>query len=194
MPTAALTVGAIVLCLSFLSPATTQGRVHGTDLQGRSVSLIPPGPGKIVVLFFIASDCPISNRLLPEMKRVQSEYLARGVRFWFVYPNTTETPKGIRAHLADYALGDAALTDPHGQLAALTGAKITPEAAVMVSERTSLRTVYIGRIDDRYLSISQERPQATRHDLEDALQAAMAGKPPKPPGGPPVGCGLVTGK
>jgi hypothetical protein len=53
----------------------------------------------------------------------------------------------------------------------------TPEAAVFRSNGDVLREVYRGRIDDRYLSIGQERPQPQQHDLEAAISAALAGKP-----------------
>jgi hypothetical protein len=37
--------------------------------------------------------------------------------------------------------------------------------------------LYRGRIDDRYAELGRERPTPTTHDLEDALKAAIAGKP-----------------
>ena len=55
----------------------------------------------------------------------------------------------------------------------LTGVTVTPEVAVMQGERV----LYRGRIDDRYVAFGVERPKATTHDLEDALTAAIAGKP-----------------
>jgi len=175
------------------TPHVIVGReqVVATDVDGRSVSLLKDGQTRAVVLFFIASDCPISNRTLPEMKRVQSEFSGHGVSIWFVYPNTTETQQSIHEHLSAFGIGDTALTDPHGRLARMTGAQWTPESAVLVPGKGGLRTVYVGRIDDRYLGIGRERPQATQHDLEDAVAAVLAGRKPKPPGGPSVGCGIV---
>lgn len=171
-----------------------QAQVSGTTVDGRSVSLVRKTGTRAVVLFFIASDCPISNRTLPEMKRVESRFAGDGVQFWFVYPNATETAAGVRAHEQAYTLGDAVLADPHQQLAQLAGAKVTPETAVLVPNHDSLRTVYVGRADDRFLAIGKERPQATRHDLEQAIAAVLNGKPPLRAGGPPVGCGIVSAK
>jgi len=183
-----------------IAQAQSSGVPHGfvsrdqmtaTDVEGRPVSLIKGAQTHAVVLFFIASDCPISNRTLPEMKRVQSVFSSQGVQFWFVYPNSTETAKSIHEHLSAYGVGEPALTDLREHLARATGAKWTPESAVLVPENGGLRTVYLGRIDDRYLGIGRERPQATQHDLEDAAAAVLAGRKPKPPGGPSVGCGIV---
>ena len=182
---------AVLSMAAGLTQAQPAGSVAATDVEGRSVALMQPGQTRAVVLFFIASDCPISNRTVPEMKRVQAEFAGQGVRFWFVYPNATQTPQSIREHLGSFSLGDTALTDPHERLARMTGVKWTPESAVLVPYKGGLRTVYAGRIDDRYLGIGRERPQATQHDLEDAVSATLAGHQPKRPGGPSVGCGIV---
>ena len=48
-----------------------------------------------------------------------------------------------------------------------------------------------GRIDDRYLTFGTQRPAATRHDLADALNAALAGRQPTAPAAPPVGCAIL---
>lgn len=170
------------------SPAGTRSSVQANALPFRI------GEARAVVFYFIASDCPVSNRLLPEMLRIEHEFAARGVRFLFIYPNSNETPATIRAHRAAFGLGplDRTLTDPHETLARLTGANVTPEAAVLIVEGKTLKPVYTGRIDDRYLSLGTERPAATRHDLEDALAAILANRPVPAPGGPPVGCAFMT--
>ena len=176
-----------------LGAASGQSGVTGTALAGHEVPLLPPKT-RIAALFFIASDCPISNRYQPEMLRLEHAYGPRGVAFWFVYPNLTETVAGIRSHQAAFADRHGlthVLIDPNQKLTRLTGAKVTPEAAILVSESPA-RTVYAGRIDDRYLSIGNERPQAGHHDLEAALTAALAGDPIPQPAGPPVGCGIVS--
>ena len=49
---------------------------------------------------------------------------------------------------------------------------VTPEVAVM--RGTTL--LYRGRIDDRYVELGRERPKPTERDLEDALDAIVAGK------------------
>ncbi len=174
---------------------TRDGATHDVvarDLDGHAVHLLPAAAdGRVVVLVFVASDCPISNRYLPELVRLRKAATAQKVAFWFVYPNLTETAAAIRSHQATYGATGNVLRDNNQALARLTGAKVTPEAAVLVRHGSDMRVVYTGRIDDRYLSIGNERPQATWHDLNEAIQAAVAGRPVAGPGGPPVGCGIV---
>src|SRR5580765_1140354 len=90
----------------------------------------------------------------------------KGVRFWLVYPNPTDTPALIRAHLKAFAYPDIALRDPDHALVKVAHPTVTPEAAVFDARGT---LVYRGRIDNRFVALGQERPSATRHDLQDAL-------------------------
>ncbi|MGC1581608.1 MAG: hypothetical protein WA766_09000, partial [Candidatus Acidiferrales bacterium] len=40
------------------------------DLNGKSVDPLKAAPGKIVVLIFVRTDCPISNRYAPAIQRI----------------------------------------------------------------------------------------------------------------------------
>ena len=67
-----------------------------------------PGPfddpdARAVVLLFTRTDCPISNRYAPEIRRVYSRYHDRGVSFYLVYPDRDETPETIEKHRAEYS-------------------------------------------------------------------------------------------
>lgn len=155
---------------------------------------LPPPVRRPLFSFFVASDCPISNRYIPEMQRLENKFAAQHVVFWFVYPNVGETSEAVRQHEAAYGHEKNILLDPHHQLVALTHAKVTPESAVLVPEHPgaeTLRTVYHGRIDDRYLQIGQERPTATEHDLERAIADVLQHRAVQQPGGPAVGCGII---
>ena len=66
-----------------------------------------------------------------------------------------------------------------------TGVEVTPEAVVLAKDGEVL---YRGRIDDRWVDLGTRRPRATRHDLEEAIEAILAGRPPPPAPGRAVGC------
>jgi hypothetical protein len=162
------------------------------DLDGRPVTQLASPGSRAVVLFFAASDCPVSNRYIPEMQRLTRQFEPSAVRVWFVYPNPADSAKVVRAHDQEFSITARTALDNKQSLTQMAHATTTPEAAVFVPRGEGLREVYRGRIDDRYLSLGTERPQATRHDLEDAIRAVLAGKPVPQPGGPPVGCSIVT--
>jgi hypothetical protein len=170
---------------------------YGYDLHGVPISRLASPTTHVVVLLFLATDCPISNRYVPEIQRLEKEFLGRGVTFWHVYPNATETSEGVLRHQTAYGLGGTTLIHPLDRLMTMAAAKVTPEAIVLVHGQTSaepemLKAVYTGRIDDRYLDIGRERPKATRHDLEEAINAMLDGRSVAPPQGAPVGCGIVS--
>jgi hypothetical protein len=172
-----------------------QGGAYGFDLRGRPIYQLASTHGEAVVLLFIATDCPISNRYVPEIQRLEKEFAGKPVAFWLVYPNATETAEGVLRHQTDYGLTGATLVHPTQWLLAGARPSVTPEAAVMGLANSSeqvLRTVYLGRIDNRYVDIGRERPRATRHDLEDAISAVLDHQDVAPPGGPPVGCGVIS--
>jgi hypothetical protein len=167
----------------------------GLDLQGKPVRQLA-GPGvRVVVLVFAASDCPISNRYVPEVARLSQEFSGKGARFLWIYPNPEDTARVVARHNRDFSipndLGLSAVLDTRQSLVAWAHATVTPEAAVFLAEGRELREVYHGRIDDRYISLGQERPQTQHHDLEEAIAAALAGKPVPQPGGAAVGCSIV---
>lgn len=163
----------------------------GYDLEGRPVARLESAGSQAVVLFFVATDCPISNRYAPEIQRLEKEFGGKPVAFWIVYPNATETDAAIRQHQDAYGLGGATLVRPTRELMALAPATVTPEAAVLVPDGAGFKAVYAGRIDDRYVAFGKERPRATRHDLEDAIAAVLNHQAVEPAGGPPIGCGII---
>ena len=179
---------ALVCCLSTAAWAASP---LAMDLAGHPVDRLAPPGARAVVLFFTASDCPIASRYIPEIERLDREFSSQGVHFWWVYPNPGDTSEVVRRHQQQFSIHAAVLLDTEQRLTAIAHATITPEVAVLVPTGTTWREVYRGRIDNRYVSLGQERPTATRHDLEDALRALIAGRPAPAPGGPPVGCSIV---
>lgn len=174
-----------MLTLGAVSHAAAQVRVQSVD-GARVDPLTAPAGVKATVFIFTATDCPISNRYAPEVRRLATAYAPQGVLFRIVYPSPAETAEGIREHLTAFGYEGAteALRDPKLALVKFVGATITPEAAVVVGGKV----VYRGRIDDRYVDLGLERPAATTHDLGDALAAVVAGRPVPHPTTQAVGC------
>ncbi len=116
---------------------------------------------------------------------MHEKYSPRGVIFYLVYPDPDESAQAIEKHLNDYSYPFAGLRDPKHELVKMAEAKITPEAAVFDREG---KLLYHGRIDDRYVDFGKARLAPTVHDLEQALEAILAGKPAPAAGGSAIGC------
>jgi hypothetical protein len=149
-------------------------------------ALQAPAGTTAIVFLFTSTDCPISNRYAPEVRRIAEEFGSKGVVFRLVYPNPSEDANAIREHMAAYAYAGVVegVRDPKLALVKFVGATITPEAAVVVGGRV----VYRGRIDDRVVDLGRERPAPTRRDLFDALTAIVAGRPAPHATTQAVGC------
>ncbi len=103
-----------------------------------------------------------------------SKQYADRTSFWLVFPDKTDTPQAIRKYLQEYGYHLSALRDPDHVLVKRGHAQITPEVAVFNLNR---QLVYDGRIDDWYVDLSRARPAPTTRELEDAIRAALAGRP-----------------
>lgn len=169
-----------------LAAATPQGVV---DLDGLAVDpLTLPAGVRAHVLVFTTTDCPISNRYAPELKRLAAAYAERGVRFWIVYPVPGDTPEKIRAHVAQFGLRLRVARDTRLELVRHTGATVTPEVAVIDGAGGM---AYRGRVDNRYEDFGVDRPAPTTRDLDTALANLLAGRPIEPKTTRAVGCFLT---
>jgi AhpC/TSA family len=177
-------------------PQTKTGKaassaVTGLDLAGHAIAPFDAADAKAIVFIFISTDCPISNRYAPEIRRVEGDFARSGVRFWLVYADADTSSDAIRKHVKEYRLPQQVLRDPRHTLVRLAQARVTPEAAVFLP---GPRLVYHGRIDNRYADLGKERPEATQHDLEEVLKAIVQGKPVPYSTAKAVGCYLPEPK
>jgi hypothetical protein len=182
-----------LLLLAFLAlgldclPTTAQLSTKGVvDLDGHPANPLLNANGRIVVLLFIRTDCPISNRYTPTIQEM-SAHFAKQAEFFLVYPIRSESAEQIRKHLKEYGYKLSALRDPELQLVHAAQVKVTPEAAVFSADG---RLVYHGRIDDWYADFGRARPTPTTHELYSAVEAAIAGKMVAVAAVPAVGCFL----
>ncbi len=143
-----------------------------------------------VVLFFVTTDCPLSNGYAPEMNRIEQAYAPRGVAFYAVQGDTTIPDEEVRRHAQDYGYRFPALLDPGQILVRSTGATVTPEAAILSPEGAVL---YLGRIDNRVEDFGKVRVQATEFDLREALDAVLARRPVPHSRTHALGCAITNG-
>ena len=154
-------------------PTAPAVAVSVPGLDGTDVRPLAPAAGvEANVLLFVMTDCPISNRYAPEVRRLHDEF-AGAVRFWLVYVDAHRPLDELREHRASFGYPFAALRDVDGALTALAGATVTPEAVVFDAAQ---RMVYRGRIDDRYVSFGVARRAPRTRDLHDRLRRLAAGE------------------
>jgi len=178
----------LFLLLSVLVSAGTLPHFSFSDTSGRTHTRADWAAKRAVVLLFVSTDCPLSNRYVPEMNRIASTYGPRGVAFYAVQGDATVPLEQVRAHVREFGYTFPYLIDPEEALAAYTGAVSTPEAAVLSPNGDLL---YLGRVDNRLEDFGKERIRVTEFDLRDALDAVLAGKPVPHPRTKALGCAIT---
>ncbi len=157
------------------------------DLDGNTWHWPEAGSGdKPLVLVFVATDCPIANGYLPLLQRMADDRAKDGVSFLLVHPRAGVTVEAARAHRAEFDIRIPAVLDGDQNITRAAHATVTPQAAVFIG--SSVQPVYSGRIDDLYAGFGKKRAAATSHDLADALDLLLAGKPVAVSTTEPVGC------
>ena len=154
------------------------------DLDGNRVNPLTSNAGRVVVLIFVRQDCPISGRYAPAIQRISDQH-QKDARFYLVFPDKSGSPSDIRKYLSDFHYSISGLRDPDHALVKQAHAQVTPEAAVF-DARGAL--VYHGRIDNLYESFGHARSAPTTHELQDALEDALAGRAPANKDVAAVGC------
>jgi hypothetical protein len=167
------------------SPVRASSPVSGLlDLSGKSVNPFAMADGKPLVLIFVRTDCPVSNRYAPTIQALSKKYSSEALTV-LVYPDKSETPASIQKHLRDYGYKAAALRDTQYGLVKLSKVEITPEAAVFNGKG---ELIYHGRIDNWYEDFGHARPAPTTHELDEAIQAALNSSHAAPASVSGVGC------
>ena len=155
------------------------------DLAGKEYHLRTAASesGKALAFVFLSTECPISNRYTPRLKRLAAVYQKKGIAFFAVYVGPHDADATIRAHASERGLTFPLIRDADGTLAKLVGATVTPEVAV-VGRNGALR--YRGRIDD-----SDDPAAVKARDFAVALDAIITGKPVKTPRTRAFGCAIT---
>ena len=138
----------------------------------RALDPLQSAHGRVTVLAFVRTDCPISSRYAPILQSLAAKYSGR-TNFWLIFPQPRLSVTALRKYQRAYGYKLPAWRDPLLKLAKRSQATVTPEVAVFDA---SGGLVYHGRIDDSQISLGQKRPAPTTHELADAIESAIAGK------------------
>jgi AhpC/TSA family len=160
---------------------------HIPDVTGKVHARVEWQGKKAIVLLFIATECPISNRYAPTINHIFDDYSPRNVAFYIVHSDPDLQAKDAVQHAKEFALRPTVLMDPAQTLAAKMHVTVTPTVVVLSPDATML---YSGRIDDRNIDLGQYRDNPKREDLKLALDAILAGRPVSEPTTKTVGCFL----
>ena len=149
--------------------------------------------GSVVVVIFGSIDCPVANAVVPEIRRIHRQVEAGGGKVLFVHPTPGQAKKKMASHATDRKLEMSVLHDPRHELVGLLGAKVTPEAFVLLRKGEEWRVVYRGPVDNLYADVGRRRRNATKFHVREAVTAAFAGLPVEQSVRRPIGCFIERG-
>ena len=155
-------------------------------VDGKMHSLADYAEEKAVVVIVSCNHCPTVVQYEDRMTEIQRDYAGKGVQLIAINGNETDNhPTDDFEHMVERAKGKGFnfpyLRDDTQEVLRAYGAVRTPEVFLLGSDRT---LVYHGRIDDN----AHDPSRVTRHDLREALEEVLAGKPVSVPKTVPVGC------
>lgn len=167
------------------APGPVFADVLGTD--GRRHSLADIAGPSATVLIFTANRCPTAKSHAGRIEAARRRYEPRGVRFALINSNDPHLhPEERFDRMVERAAADDLaipyLADADQAIAAAYGPTCTFHAFVLDGDR---RLRYEGRFDDARIE-----GRVTTRDVEEALDAVLAGRPVDVPTTPAYGCAL----
>jgi len=149
------------------------GKLAFKDIRYLPRSLADFSGKKAFVIVCTNTTCPLVQRYMPKLKRLEEKYRGRGVQFVSLNVGPGDSIREMAAHAVGFDLAFPTVKDMNDEAVAALGVSRTPEAVVLGADYV-LR--YRGRIDDQY-RLSGSNEQAAHNDLENAIEAVLAGKP-----------------
>jgi hypothetical protein len=142
----------------------------------------------LTVWVFLAVDCPISQKYISELRRIDSVYATHKLRVRGIIPGKVN-PNEVKTFVDEYAIKFPVSIDRDFTDVRRFHATITPEA-ILVGRRGQV--LYQGAIDNWFFDLGKYRQRVTEHYLQDAIDEALQGKTPAVRKTEAVGCIIQT--
>lgn len=165
----------------------TIDNIHFKDIRYLRRSLDDLKDKKAYVVVFTTTTCPLVERYMPKLKRLDEKYRGQGVQFIGVNVGPSETVQDAAEQALEFGISFHVGKDVNNECVDKLGVERTPEVVVLDKGR---RIVYRGRIDDQQ-RVGGARPNATSEDLQNAIEDVLAGRPVKTQSTTVDGC-LIT--
>jgi peroxiredoxin len=156
--------------------------------DGETYTLASFADAAVLVVVFSCNHCPYVVGSEGRMIALANDYAAKGVRLVAVNSNEDEHHpedgfEAMVARAAEKRFPFVYLRDESQDVAVAYGALRTPHFYVFDRDR---KLVYTGRMDDH----PKDASQAKTHELRDALDDVLAGRPVRVPVTNPLGCNV----
>jgi len=142
---------------------------------------------QIELYVFLAWNCPISNRYIPTLNKIAEDLIPRGLSMQGYFGWNACSANRLEMWKKDFNPHfPVRRDDTYGRMRTRLRARTTPEAIVHFDGKVAYR----GRIDDRYQGWGRFRQEATKSELGQVLEAALAGRHIDVEWPRPLGCAI----
>lgn len=155
------------------------------DLHGEIHRLGGRDSKRPVVLVFLGTTCPISNRSIPKLNRIAELAKKGSVDFYGVIADPFTSRAEAIKHSKEFKLSFPVIFDGSLAVARQLRPSHVPQAFVFSPKGKKL---YTGAIDDSWADLSKPKARAHNDYLEDAVSAVIAKKAVKTSVTKPIGC------
>ncbi|MGV3607099.1 MAG: thioredoxin family protein [Planctomycetaceae bacterium] len=177
-----LGLSSLVATAAELSPgdaAPEFGPLEGVD--GKNYSTANTKRAKALVIVFTCNECPVAIAYQEKFNEFAKKYSKQGVAFIAINSNNaTENLAAMKEHAEKSGFAFPYVFDKSGEVADAFGAKVTPHVFVLDAQR---KLVFSGPFDNKQTG-------ATKHFVDEAVTAALAGKTPEVAKARPFGCSI----
>lgn len=176
----------LLILASIFFSAQAQALLSIADVQIKDIRNKPfsiTAHEKNVVVFFLGTDCPITQKYITRVKDIVSEFKST-TDFYGVFPSQFSL-KQIKRFKKDYKMTIRFLSDDKMELAHLLGATVTPEVFLMDD---GLKLQYKGAIDNWFYELGKNRLNTSERYLIDALSALANDETPLVKETEAIGC------
>jgi len=141
--------------------------------------------GSVRVVFFMAVDCPITQKYMNTIKEISKMYAEKSVQFVGYFPAGITKREAV-AFRDEYKIPEviSLLDDTNHEWTNRLNATVTPEVFVLIDNTVS----YHGAIDNWFYELGRNRRAVTEHYLINAIDNSLAGKKVKVGETKAIGC------
>ncbi|WP_052752771.1 thioredoxin family protein [Kordia zhangzhouensis] len=161
------------------------------NVDGQMVSLANYSDAKGFIITFTCNTCPYSVAYEDRLIALDKKYASKGFPVIAINPNNPEAKPGDSYDAMKVRAQEKGFTFPYlfddGQkIYPVFGATRTPHMYVIAKTDKGLQVKYIGAIDDNY----KDADAATKHYVEDAVNALLEGKEVEVTSTKAIGCSI----
>jgi peroxiredoxin len=156
-----------------------------TALDGSTVAVSPKESGRITVVCFLGTECPLARLYAPRLAELAGQFAPLGVRFVGIDSNCQDSQEDLHRFITEFRLQFPVAKDRDNVVADQFDAERICEVFVLDD---ALNIRYRGRIDDRYRPGIARTITTVRDDLRIAVEELLAGKPVSVPETDVAGC------